>query len=316
MGAEQSAPARNAMAFSLHLVTLRPFVLFKLAILPAITFALILVDRYVAGMEKATATAIASLLILLIGIPHGTLDVEIALERFKRHGLSARLGAISVYILAALAMWAVWSVMPSLALISFLILSIVHFAFDWDGNGERFFATTVGWALISVPALAHPHAVASIFEMLTIDTNGSTIAALLACTAIPAFFGSVMFAAKAFECSDYANGINVLTCLAAAIVLPPLVGFAVFFCGLHSPRHLGEAIRNAGAASRLEKIVRASAVMALALAAAALLFISQKSISIDADVIRVAFVLLSILTVPHFILELIIVAPAAKMPIG
>ncbi len=301
------------MALPILLTKSTPLAGFNWTVLPAVTAGLILIDRNVVAMDSAAATAIASLLILLVGIPHGTLDVEIALERFKRQGFSARLGVISVYLFGALAMWAIWTVAPSVALISFLILSIVHFAADWHNAGERFFATTVGWALIAVPALSHPQAVASIFEMLTVDANGGTIAALLACTAIPAFFGSVMFAVKAFECGDHVIGINVLTCLAAAILLPPLAGFAVFFCGLHSPRHLGEAIRQAGAASRLEKLMRGSAVMALTLAAAALLFASQNPISIDAGVVRMAFVLLSVLTVPHFILDLVIAQRVPRM---
>ncbi len=276
----------------------------KLLTLPIAAFALIFADRTILAMDSSFATALASLFILFAGIPHGTLDVEIALERFQRQGLSTRTAIISAYVFAGAAMLGIWSYYPSLALVCFLCLSIVHFAADWHGDGEKFFAFSVGWALIAVPALSHTQDVAVIFEMLTADGNGRTIAALLACSSIPAAFGTLIFALKAFERSDHAVAVNVISCLAAAVFLPPLVGFAVFFCGLHSPRHLREAIRQAGAASRIEKLVRSSAVMALTVGLGVLLFVSQSTASIDAGVVRMAFVLLSILTVPHFILEL------------
>jgi beta-carotene 15,15'-dioxygenase len=99
------------------------------------------------------------------------------------------------------------------------------------------------------------------------------------------------------------NGIDNLSCFVAAALLPPLAGFAIFFCGLHSPRHLAEAVRQAESMPHDEKLLRGAAVMALSLGAVALLFGIQRPISVDAGIVRTAFVLLSILTVPHFILE-------------
>ena len=46
--------------------------------MPFGTAALMLADFYWGGLNGPTATAIASALILLCGVPHGTLDVEIA----------------------------------------------------------------------------------------------------------------------------------------------------------------------------------------------------------------------------------------------
>jgi Brp/Blh family beta-carotene 15,15'-monooxygenase len=286
--------------------TLMPVIPAKLFVLPLVTFCILYIDRYVLPMNSGVATAISSLLILIVGIPHGTLDVEIAITRFRQNKFGTRALIIPVYLLGAALMWGIWQFSPSFALIVFLFLSIVHFSADWQNPGEKFFAIAAGWALIAVPALSHLRDVSIIFEMLTLDGNGGTIAALLACTSIPAFFGSLIFAIQAYDRGDYGNAVNMICCLIAAILLPPLVGFTVFFCGLHSPHHFGEAIRQSGAASRIEKTLRASAVMALSIGVGALLFISQRPVSIDAGVIRMAFVLLSILTVPHFIMDLLI----------
>lgn len=282
--------------------------------MPLGTAALVLADFYGGGLSGPTATAIAAALILLCGLPHGTLDVEIAATRFGRHGRGGKLKITAAYAGCAAAMAALWTIVPSLALVVFLILSIIHFGADWRTGGDSFFAMMVGWALIALPALAHPAQVASIFETLTGDGHGGTIAALLACTAVPALLGSLLFAFQAFKRAQTLGGLDVMCCLIAALVLPPLAGFAVFFCGLHSPRHLAEALRQSGPASNASKAIIGGAVMALSCGAAVLIFLADGTAPVDAGVIRTAFVLLSILTVPHFILEHMIGNAACKHP--
>jgi beta-carotene 15,15'-dioxygenase len=271
--------------------------------IPASVLVLGVANHFWVAIDGLVATAITAAIILLVGIPHGTLDVEIAALRFGRQDVGGKLKIIVAYLACAAAMALLWAILPSLALIVFLALSIVHFGADWREDGDGFFAMMVGWALIAAPALFHPDSVAAIFEMLTSDHNGAAIAALLACSSIPAIGGSLIFAAKAINRTDHLNGINVLSCLVAAVVLPPLAGFAVFFCGLHSPRHLAEAIEQSGATSLKIKILIGCAVMALSLGAAALLFLHYGPVQPTASIIRTVFVLLSILTVPHFILE-------------
>ena len=271
--------------------------------MPLVTAGLILANLYSDGLDGPTATAIAAALIMLCGVPHGTLDVEIAALRFGRQGLAGKLKITAAYAACAAAMAVLWAVLPALALVAFIVLSIIHFGADWRTGVDPFFAMMVGWALIASPALAHPAQVAAIFETLTGDGHGGTIAALLACTAIPALIGSLLFGAQAFRRAQGLSGLDVICCLVAALVLPPLAGFAVFFCGLHSPRHLAEALRQSGPASNSRKAIIGGAVLALSFGIAAVIFFADRTASVDASIIRTAFVLLSILTVPHFILE-------------
>ncbi len=282
--------------------------------MPLGTAGLILIDSSSGGLDGPTATAIAAALILLCGVPHGTLDVEIAAIRFGRQGLGGKLKITATYAGCAAAMAALWALLPSAALVVFLVLSIIHFGADWRTGVDPFFAMMVGWALIALPALAHPAQVAAIFETLTGDGHGGTIAALLACTAIPALLGSLLFGFQTFMRAGSLSGLDVICCLVAALVLPPLAGFAVFFCGLHSPRHLGEALCQSGPASNGKKALIGGAVMALSFAAAAVIFLADRTVSVDTGVITTAFVLLSILTVPHFILEQLIDKAARSDP--
>jgi Brp/Blh family beta-carotene 15,15'-monooxygenase len=275
----------------------------RLWALPLVTASLILADHFWVGMDSAHMTMIAAVAIVLAGIPHGTLDAEIAANHFGQNNIAGKSSIIAGYVACTLVMTLLWTVAPELALISFLVISIVHFSHDWRGGVDPFLAMMVGWALVALPALARPAEVALIFEMLTGNQNGQIIAALLACASLPAALGSLVFAYWAYTNDDRQSAIEVVACIAAAIFLPPLIAFAIFFCGLHSPRHFADALRETGTISPTKKAVIVIAVFALSIGCGALLFRSQGSMPFDAGIIRTAFVLISILTVPHFILE-------------
>ncbi len=279
----------------------------RLWVLPILTFVLILLDQF-AALASPQITMIAAMAIVLAGIPHGTLDVEIASTRFGLAGRSQKLAITACYGGCALLMLAAWQLLPELALTGFLVISVVHFSADWRGGVDPFLAMMVGWALIALPALSHPQGVAVIFEMLTGNENGETIAALLACSAVPAALGSLVFAFWAYQHGDATSALDVISCIIASLLLPPLIAFAVFFCGLHSPRHMLDALRETGGLSASKTAIIIAAVTALSLGAGAILFAGYDDMGLDSAVIRTGFVLLSALTVPHFILEHIMAA--------
>jgi beta-carotene 15,15'-dioxygenase len=113
----------------------------------------------------------------------------------------------------------------------------------------------------------------------------------------------VAFAYCAFRHDATQSALVVLACITAALFLPPLVALAVFFCGLHSPRHMANALRETGGLSKLKKAAIVTAVSALSFGLGVLMFLYQGDVPSDMGVVRSAFILISTLTVPHFILE-------------
>ncbi len=277
--------------------------LLRLWILPFLAGGLILANAVFADLNSVQATMIAAMLIVVIGIPHGTLDIEIATTRFGTSSTSGKISILAGYLLCAAGMALCWMIAPAIALTLFLVISIIHFGLDWRGGADPFLAMMVGWALISLPALSHPQAVSDIFALLTGSPTGSTISALLACASVPAALGSLVFAFWAFKNNELQNAIDVIACMAAAIFLPPLVAFAIFFCGLHSPRHMAEALRESAGISSAKKGFIIAAVFLLSLAIGVALFMGQGGVQMESGIIRTAFMLISILTVPHFVLE-------------
>ena len=275
----------------------------RLWALPAATMLLVAADRLLGGMNSVEANMLAAVAIVLAGIPHGTLDVEIAAGHFGQTGLAGKAKITGGYVGCATAMIFLWLQLPELALISFLLISIVHFSRDWRAGVDPFLAMMVGWALVALPALTSPDDAAVIFAALTGSDNGAVIAALLGASSVPAVLGSLVFAYWAFHHDDTQSALEVLSCIVAALFLPPLVAFAVFFCGLHSPRHMADALRETGGLSTLKKMAIIAAVFALSLGLGVLMFIYQGDVPADMGIIRSAFILISTLTVPHFILE-------------
>ena len=275
----------------------------RLFALPVATLLLVIIDRFWGGMNSPHINMLAAVAIVLAGIPHGTLDVEIAAAHFGQKGITGKIRIIGGYLLCAAAMVLLWILLPELALISFLIISIVHFSRDWRGGVDPFLAMMVGWALVALPALASPDDVAMIFAALTGSNNGAVIAALLGAASVPAALGSLVFAYWAFRHDDKQSALEVLACIVAALFLPPLVAFAIFFCGLHSPRHMADALRETGDLSPLKKTAIICAVFALSLGLGVVMFLYQGDVPADMSIIRTAFILISTLTVPHFILE-------------
>jgi len=275
----------------------------RLFALPVATLLLVIIDRFWGGMNSPHINMLAAVAIVLAGIPHGTLDVEIAAAHFGQKGITGKIRIIGGYLFCAAFMVFLWILLPELALISFLIISIVHFSRDWRGGVDPFLAMMVGWALVALPALASPDDVAMIFAALTGSNNGAVIAALLGAASVPAALGSLVFAYWAFRHDDKQSALEVLACIVAALFLPPLVAFAIFFCGLHSPRHMADALRETGDLSPLKKTAIICAVFALSLGLGVVMFLYQGDVPADMGIIRTAFILISTLTVPHFILE-------------
>jgi beta-carotene 15,15'-dioxygenase len=275
----------------------------RLWALPLITALLILIDQFSISLNESQLTVIASLFIVIAGIPHGTLDVEIASKHFGHSTTTGKITIIAAYVGVAALMLLLWIVLPEAALILFLMISIIHFGKDWRDGVDPFLAMMVGWALISLPALSHPAGVGMIFEILTGNGNGMVIAQLLACASIPAVLGSLVFAYWAYTQGDFKSAIEVISCMLASIFLMPLVAFAIFFCGLHSPRHMAEAMRETSSISTTKRAFVIAAVFALSIGMGVLFFLGQGNVSVDTGLIRTAFVLISTLTVPHFLLE-------------
>ena len=117
-------------------------------------------------LSGAGVTLGACVALLVFGLPHGTLDLEIIRARWHSP-MTRLLPLLAVYLGLAAAMFGMWQVDPVVALGAFIAIAVVHFAEDWDGAGSAVLSGGEALALLAAPTLLHRAELDAIFIDLT-----------------------------------------------------------------------------------------------------------------------------------------------------
>ena len=186
-------------------------------------------------------TLAACLSMLVIGMPHGMFDYLKLRDRSE--GSIAKLGGwIVIYCSTAAVALLGWQVAPLGSLAAFLILAVAHFSEDWAPNQSKLFGVAMAASIIALPALTYPDQLSAIFGLVA-GQDASILTDLVRLVA--PLFGLVSLVLVAIDFAEKQTGHawrNILL-LASALLLPPAIGFAIFFCLYHSPRHFVEGYR-------------------------------------------------------------------------
>lgn len=273
---------------------------------PLLAFGLLLLLLVGAGLplESDLATFILCTLLLLVGLPHGALDIE-RLKQAQSSGPLQVAGLFLLYLLLAGLTFVLWQQSPVLAMGLFLFSAMLHFAEDWPDMPDPILALGMAAALLSAPALVHKHSLGAIFAEVTGAAGGALLAEILQ-TIAPvalalAMVGVIGLARKGFR--DEALCCVVL--LAAMLMAPPIAAFALFFCVYHSPKHLSETWREL-VADRKRMLAISIALTGVALAIAVGLTLLEARGNLSSSLVAATFMTLSILTVPHMLAPLLV----------
>ena len=249
----------------------------------------------------------AGALIALLGMPHGAFDVVIARKLYGIAGPQAWALFSLLYIGLAAAVGGFWLVAPTLFLCAFLVCSALHFGGDPAAGASRFTRGLYGGAVIVLPALWHGPELQRLLGLVAGPSSAALVAPVLSQMAAP-WLGVTALACVLLARKSRMAASELIALTALSVVAPPLVAFTVYFCAMHSPRHI---LRTLGSFPRFE--VRNALVMALwpTLAVLALLAVSAvlaqtgglSSVrSTPAWVMQIVFVGLAALTLPHMVL--------------
>ncbi|WP_426046053.1 Brp/Blh family beta-carotene 15,15'-dioxygenase [Brevundimonas sp. TWP3-1-2b1] len=255
-------------------------------------------------LSGPTATTLACLALLIFGLPHGTLDLE--LIRARASGpWTGMVALVSIYLALAASMYGLWRVEPVMALAAFIGIAVVHFSEDWQGAGSVLLRAGLALALLSAPTLFHRAELDTIFIGLT-DRVEATIVTDALMLVLPITIGVGLIAvASLWRAGRRAQALGGLAALTAMIVLPPILGFALYFCLFHSPRHFHESLTTLSWVNLRQWW---GVVLPLSLAAggvAALIFGLELRTALPDRIMAASFMTLSILTVPHMLAPLI-----------
>lgn len=272
-------------------------------VLLLVTLGAVGLDRFGFLADTPALTVIASLALLVFGLPHGAFDL--ALLR-RAAGTNFRTGpslaVIALYLGCAAAMYFAWRVGPLFALAGFLTMAIAHFAEDWEACGSRFIACGIAAAIVSAPSVLHIDQLRGLFALLTGDAVAAGLADMLLLVAPAALAVALIGWVLLWQAGQRALAVSAVCALAATLLLPPVLGFALFFCLVHSPmqfRHHAGLLGLRGF-EQWGGIVAPVSLAGLGIAAA--VFIENGDTSIPANLFAASFMTLSILTVPHMLM--------------
>jgi beta-carotene 15,15'-dioxygenase len=260
------------------------------------------IDRGGGGLDLLEWAGPSACLLLAAGMPHGALDIELLRGNRRVLGGLALVRCIVGYVGLTLVTLGLWWLFPKLALIIFLVLSAYHFGGDWTGLRRATERTLVGTALIAAPAALHTDSVAFIFSWLVAPTDAVATATALQWISAPLAVGvGALVALKARRHRAQCEEICVL--ILSALALPPLTFLVIYFCALHSMRHLVDVRRDLRIQTIASLIVGGSPYGLAAIGccvAGAVLF--PRVIFAEA-LLSATFIGLAALTVPHMLLN-------------
>lgn len=247
------------------------------------------------------STLAATAIFLFGGLPHGVYDISL-LARVSGGNRRRLAGITAIYIAIVVIMVLAWRLRPDATLIFFLIAAAYHFGEDWDRIDDALLRVICGASVAAAPALAHPGQVAAIFADMTGGRGGADVATGLFLIAPMVLVVTGVCCLIVWQRGDRRAAISMAGALAALLLFPPVIGFALYFVCLHSPRHLAHAQLTL---ADLSWRWRAATALALPVAAAVIWILTTRITggAITPDVTAQAFQLLAALTIPHLLVS-------------
>ena len=281
-----------------------------------LTLALAL-SPFIPSLPLAIQLGILAAAVAIFGLPHGALDLALV-QGASGKSRRALLAAVAIYLLISSAVLAAWIAAPVATLLGFLAIAIIHFGLGDTENlrgPQRAIETLArgGFAGIA-PLVFHPQTTRDLFALLVAPSSQASLDTVLTLLTPPATVLWTLCLAAALlwrllrRGPDWLPAVTELLLTTATFaVFEPLAAFLLYFCFVHSVRHIADL----GAARFPESAPRARRWLlleSLPFTAATLLlgilawFTFARSISYDAAVIRLIFWSLSALTLPHMLL--------------
>ena len=264
------------------------------------------VDALVTGLGLANLIALLS--VVLIGLPHGAFDGAIAIYLGYSKRLSSLLRFTLLYIGLATLVVYLWLQFPVMSLMVFLVIRILHFGFGdarLSGGWLRWVqAFAHGGVVVAGISQFHRSDVDQIFAYLS-GGSATPVWVVIDSISLIVVLSIAIYAWQALRNHRWRAGLVELSLLLFLFSqVPPLVGFAFYFCLIHSTRHVWWIwcfVRSVK--PRRELYTQALLLTSLSWSVGGIVFWWCTSVmTMESALLRVVFIGLAALTVPHMIL--------------
>ena len=268
------------------------------------------------------APIICLLLILTIGVSHGSLDHTKGKKLLQILNIKGMYIFYLLYTLISISIIILWIFAPSTSLIIFLIVASFHFGkedtkFLIEENSllNQLLFFLKGSLIILAPIFFHFDETITIFRYLLIDNEAFYLTLefievnnIIYTGILLSTFSSIYLFLKNFEIKKITIFLDYFSILIINYFLSPLVAFTVYFCFLHSIRHsisLVYEIDKIDFKNGLKIFVKRALPLTILTAILCVigLFLLNNSYDLDNSILKIVFIGLASLTFPHILLE-------------
>lgn len=255
-------------------------------------------------LNQKSITLILIFFVIFLGLPHGALDTLLA-RQYKLY--SNLLGFICfnlLYLFIILFFFFLWTKIPVTALSFFLFISIFHFSEDWKSELALSHRLILATAIVSSVILFQPVSIKSIFYMLT---NSDSVDLIILFFNYLNFF--IIPATALILFLNYKKPyviLNIVTISFTSFFLNPLFYFLSYFCFFHSVKNYRDTTRifNLETSKIKSKILIMNLLLTFLIYI--LIFNFYLKDPIEEKLIKIIFIGLASLTIPHMLLKAVI----------
>ena len=268
---------------------------------------------------------ICLLLILSIGISHGSLDNVKGRKLFQIFKVKKFYIFYLAYILIAIIVIILWILIPYVSLIIFLMVASYHFGKEdtqflivENSYYNQFLFLLKGSLIVFAPMYFHFNETISIFKLLFIENENfynfldliESKKILLYCIILSTLANILLFT-KNFELKKFTIFLDYFSIIIINYYFSPLVAFTIYFCFLHSVRHsislMSELDRDDlgnGFKIFVKKALPLTIITAIFCAIG--LYLLNNTYNLESSILKIIFIGLASLTFPHILLEYLI----------
>jgi beta-carotene 15,15'-dioxygenase len=251
-------------------------------------------------VDPLASLLLIATLIFFLGVPHGALDPCFAQKLLAVKGCRAWLQFVVIYLGLAGCVVLLWWQAPLVFMSGFLIISVLHFSRDLAPPTAKITTLLYGGAVIVLPTLLHFSEMLELFTLIVGAESAQTIFVALRALAWPWVVAlAILICFEAIN--NWRVAFEILSVSLLAVVAQPLIAFTVYFCGMHSLRHLLRTQQYVNLpVGRLLWICLLPMLGTSVLVALGWLYLPASSY--DSRLLQFVFVTLAALTVPHMLL--------------
>ncbi len=269
-----------------------------------IVITIITITSFYLVMDKSSASSVLALIwfIVFFGVPHGALDTLFAKKAFALNSIKSWLLFVIVYLSLSIGVLICWMLLPTFFFILFLCFSALHFSDDLGNIKPKLLGTLYGFNIITLPSILYSSELAKLYGYVINYGHAVKIVSIMMPFSIILVALTLVLTMLSYLKKNSIDKRSVWETAAVVLLMlliEPLFAFTIYFCFMHSARHILRAkfyfIEYSNTALLITLVLPTLVVLLFC----ALIFQMLPTEKVDENLIKVTFVTLAALTFPH-----------------